>query len=67
MRDVRLLLQCSVHSEQSTEKIRHVNKGFCGGMGSLRILGVCVNGKARGDQYSVLKLNESFIVTLYFK
>jgi hypothetical protein len=53
-----------VHSEQSTEMNQHVNRAFCGGIGSLRILVVCVNGKTRGDHYSVLKWNESFVVTL---
>jgi hypothetical protein len=56
-----------MHSEQSTEKNHHVNRAFCGGIGSLRILVVCVSGKARGDQYSVLTWNESFVVTLYYE
>jgi hypothetical protein len=59
MRDFRLLMQC-------TEMNHHVNRAFCCGIGSLRILVVCVNGKARDDQYSVLKWNESFVETLYF-
>ncbi|PNF30068.1 hypothetical protein B7P43_G04744 [Cryptotermes secundus] len=34
--DVRLLYQCNGHSKESTQKNRHVNKAFCGGIGNVR-------------------------------
>jgi hypothetical protein len=43
IREMFVCYSSATRIQKSTEKNRHVNKAFCGGIGNLRTLVVCVN------------------------